>query len=143
MNACEKLVYLTVYPWYGNSPPGNIDTNMQWSYNNGMKQVEALGKHVVIGEIGWPSAGGRETTVENEALNYKVTNDWVLGKNPLNKAYEAFWFEMFDEPWKTQEGPWGPHWGLYGSGKNPQAKFPIPPRGASAKVAPDLVAKAF
>ena len=87
--------------------------------------------------------GGKETTVENEALNYKVTNDWVLGKNPLNKAYEAFWFEMFDEPWKTQEGPWGPHWGLYGSGKNPQAKFPIPPRGASAKVAPDLVAKAF
>ena len=59
VSACEKLVYLTVYPWYGNSQPGNIGPNMQWSYDNGMKQVEALGKHVVIGEIGWPSAGGK------------------------------------------------------------------------------------
>jgi exo-beta-1,3-glucanase (GH17 family) len=105
VNACEKLVYLTVYPWYGNSPPGNIDPNMQWSYDHGMKQVEARGKQVVIGEIGWPSAGGRETSVENEKLNFGVTNAWVLGKNPLNKPYEAFWFEMFDEPWKTEEGP--------------------------------------
>ena len=127
VSACEKLVYLTVYPWYGNSQPGNIGPNMQWSYDNGMKQVEALGKHVVIGEIGWPSAGGRETTVENEALNYKVTNDWVLGKNPLNKAYEAFWFEMFDEPWKTQEGPWGPHWGLVRIRQKPAGEVPDSP----------------
>jgi hypothetical protein len=25
--------------------------------------------------------------------------------------------------WKTKEGAWGPHWGLYTSGTNPQPKF--------------------
>ena len=85
---------------------------MKWSYDHEMKQVEAWGKQVVIGEIGWPGAGGRETSVENEKLNFGVTNAWAVGKNPLNKPDEAFWFEMFDEPWKTEEGPWGPHWGL-------------------------------
>jgi len=100
---------------------------MQWSYDNGMKQVEARNKHVVIAEIGWPSFGGRDTSVPNEALNYKVTNDWGRGKNSLNKAFEAFWFEMFDEPWKTQEGPWDPHWGLYGSGASPGGEIPTSP----------------
>jgi exo-beta-1,3-glucanase (GH17 family) len=126
VDACQQVVYLTIYPWYGGAQPGNIDGNMQWSYNNGMQQVEAQGKQVVIGEIGWPSAGGRETTVQNEALNYNVTNAWVQGKNFLSKAFEAFWFEMFDEPWKTAEGPQGPHWGLYTSGADPVAKFPLP-----------------
>jgi exo-beta-1,3-glucanase (GH17 family) len=37
--------------------------------------------------------------------------------------FDTYWFEMFDEPWKTQEGPQGPHWGLYTSGSNPQPKF--------------------
>ena len=126
VKACTSSVFLTVYPWYGNSPPGNIDGNMKWSYDSGIKQVEALGKDVIIGEIGWPSQGGRATSVQNEELNYKVTDKWVRGGNFLKKNYLAFWFEMFDEPWKTQEGAFGPYWGLYGSGANPQEKFKIP-----------------
>jgi len=131
VQACMSYVFLTIYPWYGNSQPGNIDGNMKWSYDNGMKQVEALGKGVIIGEIGWTSQGGRETSVQNEELNYKTTNKWVLGDNFLKKNYLAFWFEMFDEPWKTQEGSFGPYWGLYGSGANPSEKFKIPPRVAA------------
>jgi exo-beta-1,3-glucanase (GH17 family) len=99
---------------------------MKWSYDNGMKQVEALYKNVIIGEIGWPSQGGRETSVQNEELNYKATDKWVRGGNFLKKNYFSFWFEMFDEPWKTQEGSYGPYWGLYGSGANPKEKFEIP-----------------
>jgi exo-beta-1,3-glucanase (GH17 family) len=131
VKACMQSVFLTIYPWYGNSPPGNIDGNMRWSYDNGMKQVEALNKHVIIGEIGWPSQGGRETSVANEELNYKVTDKWVRGGNFLNKNYFSFWFAMFDEPWKTQEGSYGPYWGLYGSGAAPKEKFKIPLRVAA------------
>jgi exo-beta-1,3-glucanase (GH17 family) len=120
---CDRVVYLTVYPWYGGAVPGNIDPQMQWSWNNGLKQVRERGKEVVIAEIGWPSAGGRETSVENEKINYEATKKWVSGSNSLHMAFDTFWFEMFDEPWKTQEGPQGPHWGLYTSGSNPQAKF--------------------
>jgi exo-beta-1,3-glucanase (GH17 family) len=120
---CDTVAYLTVYPWYGEAVPGNIDPQMQWSWNNGLKQVRERGKQVVIAEIGWPSAGGRETSVENEKINYETTKKWVSGSNSLHMSFDTFWFEMFDEPWKTQEGPQGPHWGLYTSGSNPQAKF--------------------
>ncbi|HEX9327747.1 MAG TPA: glycosyl hydrolase family 17 protein [Reyranella sp.] len=127
---CETVVYLTVYPWYAfkagsSADPGNIDPNMRWSWDNGLKQAVALGKQVVIAEIGWPSDGAPQwkTSVANEKLNYATTRTWVSGQNFLNKAFDTFWFEMFDEPWKTAEGAWGPHWGLYTSGDNPQPKF--------------------
>lgn len=125
VDECNTVAYLTVYPWYGGAAPGNIDPQMQWSWNNGLKQVRERGKQVVIAEIGWPSAGGRDTSVANEQTNYAVTRKWVSGTNSLGMAFDTFWFEMFDEPWKTQEGPQGPHWGLYTSGSNPQPKFPF------------------
>jgi exo-beta-1,3-glucanase (GH17 family) len=125
VDECNTVAYLTVYPWYGGAAPGNIDPQMQWSWNNGLKQVRERGKQVVIAEIGWPSAGGRDTSVANEQTNYAVTRKWVSGTNSLGMAFDTFWFEMFDEPWKTQEGPQGPHWGLCTSGSNPQPKFPF------------------
>jgi exo-beta-1,3-glucanase (GH17 family) len=120
---CDRVAYLTVYPWYGGADAKNIDPQMLWSWNNGLKQVRERGKEVAIAEIGWPSAGGRETTPGNEKLNYEATKKWVSGQNSLGTAFDTFWFEMFDEPWKTQEGAQGPHWGLYTSGSNPQPKF--------------------
>ena len=98
---------------------------MQWSWDNGLKQVQARGKEVVIGEIGWPSAGGRATSVENERINFETTKAWVDMGNPMEIRFNAYWFEMFDEPWKTKEGAQGPHWGLFTSGSNPQPKFPF------------------
>jgi exo-beta-1,3-glucanase (GH17 family) len=126
---CENKVLLTVYPWYGGSAPADIKASMDWSWDNGLKQAQAMGKEVVIAEIGWPSDGGdaghKPTTVENERINYGVTKEWVSGKGRNGLIFETYWFEMFDEPWKTNEGPWGPHWGLYTSGPNPQPKFNI------------------
>jgi len=123
---CDKVAYLTVYPWYagqGVANPENIDPQMKWSWDNGLKQVVARGKQVVIAEIGWPSAGRADATVNNERINFGVTKRWISGHNSLGRAFETYWFEMFDEPWKTDEGAQGPHWGLYTSGTNPQPKF--------------------
>jgi hypothetical protein len=136
---CEEVVYLTVYPWYGKlCPAGNIDGCMQWSYDNGIKQVmlPPMQKTVIIAEIGWPSSGGtsdyQPTTPENEALNYSTTQSCVSGNNTFKASFETFWFEMFDEPWKAtasdSPGPWEAYWGLYGSGTNPQQKVSgLPP----------------
>jgi exo-beta-1,3-glucanase (GH17 family) len=82
---------------------------------------------VVIAEIGWPSEGlSPWTTVDYEKSNYAVTRKW-LATHPWNKgntAFDAYWFEMFDEPWKyAPDAPWEPHFGLYTSGDNPQPKF--------------------
>jgi hypothetical protein len=60
---------------------------------------------------------------EEQKRDDEVTKKWVSGTNPLGMSFDTYWFEMFDEPWKTQEGPQGPHWGLYTSGSNPQPKF--------------------
>jgi exo-beta-1,3-glucanase (GH17 family) len=121
VQACESVVYLTVYPWYGGAQQGNINENMEWSWSNGMQQVTALGKKVIIAEIGWPSANGRETSIPNEQINYGVTQKWVSGQNKLKMAFDTYWFEMYDEPWKTAEGAYGPYWGLCHS--NGKQKF--------------------
>jgi exo-beta-1,3-glucanase (GH17 family) len=121
---CDTVVYLTVYPWYagqGIANPDNIDPQMQWSWDNGLRQVAQRGKQVLIAEIGWPSAGRQDATVENERINYGVTKKWVT--SGPHGAFDTFWFEMFDEPWKTGEGAQGPHWGLCNSGPSPQPKF--------------------
>jgi exo-beta-1,3-glucanase (GH17 family) len=124
VRACETCVFLTVYPYYApERTPDNIEPQMRWSWENGLSQVAAMGKAVVIAEIGWPSEGGRDTSVANEATNYAATKAWMSGRNYLGKSFDAYWFEMFDEPWKTQEGSQGPHWGLNDRNGNP--KFTI------------------
>ena len=89
---------------------------------------------VVIGEIGWPSGtdnNGTKTARENpvnEGINFKASLRWVDGKNFLNKAYNSFWFEMFDEPWKKNEPKGvGPSWGIYEQNGAQTPKFTIPP----------------
>jgi exo-beta-1,3-glucanase (GH17 family) len=136
VQSCEEVVYLTAYPWYAPDPPrgdpdkrpGNIDKQMEWSFDNGFKQVIGMNKTVVIAEIGWPSAGGpstggRATSVENQKTNFAATGKWVSGINNVKKPFDTFWFEMFDEMWKTKEGAQGPHWGLYTGGADPTAKW--------------------
>lgn len=125
---CEDVVYLTIYPYYGQRDsgqqpsPGNIEPQMNWSWQNGLQQVKALGKTIVLAETGWPSSGGWGASVPNEQMFAKSLKGYVDGQWP-NWNVTTFWFEMFDEPWKTNEGSIGPFFGLYTSGPNPQPKF--------------------
>ncbi|WP_298518156.1 glycosyl hydrolase family 17 protein [uncultured Kordia sp.] len=125
----QDYAFLTIYPWYGQKVnnkfnPNDITANMQYSYNNGMAQAIAAGLEVVIAEIGWPTAGDTtaDTNIKASVANFKATCTWINGTNIYKKAFITMWFEMFDEPWKTAEGPWGPHWGIYGSGVSPELK---------------------
>jgi hypothetical protein len=130
-NDCEGVVYLTVYPWYCQCSqhamnPKNIDPQMDWLYNSGgiKNVVQWAFKDVVIAEIGWPSAGKSEcdTSVENERDNFNTTRAW-MAQHPWNKGqtnFDTFWFSMFDEPWKTNEGGQGPYWGVCDSDGKPK-----------------------
>lgn len=136
LSIMQSYAFLTIYPWYGqkgnheNNPnqfpmtPGDITGNMQYSYQNGMSQAISAGLEVVIAEIGWPSAGdtNADTSWKSEVTNFNATCQWINGTNAYNTAFITMWFEMFDEPWKTAEGTWGPHWGVYGSGTSPTIK---------------------
>ena len=70
------------------------------------------GKEVIIGEVGWPSAGRmREGALPSPANEARVIQDVLaLGKRD---NFRVNVIEAFDEPWKRAlEGTVGGHWGL-------------------------------
>jgi glucan 1,3-beta-glucosidase len=73
------------------------------------------GKEIMLGEVGWPSAGrmreGALPSPSNQALVlHQVIRAAKRGHWPMNVI------EAFDQPWKRQiEGTAGGHWGLLDS----------------------------
>lgn len=70
------------------------------------------GKDVIIGEVGWPSAGRmREGALPSPANQARVIQD-VLALAGREK-FHVNAIEAFDQPWKRAlEGTVGGHWGL-------------------------------
>ena len=79
--------------------------------------VEAFaGKEVIIGEVGWPSAGRmREGALPSPADQARVIEDVLaLGKR---ENFRVNVIEAFDQSWKrVLEGTVGGHWGLLDDG---------------------------
>jgi hypothetical protein len=70
------------------------------------------GKEVIIGEVGWPSAGRmREGALPSPANQARVIQDVLaLGKRD---NFRVNVIEAFDQPWKRAlEGTVGGHWGV-------------------------------
>ena len=78
------------------------------------RQVVAAfpGKEIVIGEVGWPSAGRmREAALPSPANQARVLHD-VLARGK-REHFHVNLIEAFDQPWKRFfEGTVGGHWGL-------------------------------
>ncbi|RJR41093.1 MAG: hypothetical protein C4567_09920 [Deltaproteobacteria bacterium] len=115
---------INIYPFY---KPGGITAcdknaiyeNLNWNYNEFNGIYGSTGKPIVIGEHGWPTDGGdygiSHPSFSNQECYFRFSSSWIREKN-----WSAFYFEMFDEPWKAKSqepGGIGPHWGLcYSSG---------------------------
>lgn len=71
------------------------------------------GKEVIIGEVGWPSAGRmREGALPSPANQARVIQDVLALAKRDN--FKVNVIEAFDAPWKRAlEGTVGGHWGLY------------------------------
>ncbi|ORC58759.1 beta-(1-3)-glucosyl transferase [Pseudomonas floridensis] len=70
------------------------------------------GKSILISEVGWPgksSAARRLFTSPAEQTLYLRNQVHLLDQ----KGYAYFVVEAFDQHWKTDEGPPGPHWGFF------------------------------
>ncbi len=74
------------------------------------------GKEVLIGEVGWPSAGRmREGALPSPANQARVIQD-VLSLAGREKFHVNL-IEAYDAPWKRAlEGTVGGHWGLFSDG---------------------------
>jgi exo-beta-1,3-glucanase (GH17 family)/cellulose synthase/poly-beta-1,6-N-acetylglucosamine synthase-like glycosyltransferase len=84
------------------------------------------GRKIVIGEVGWPSAGDRKTvatpSVEDEA---QFIRQWVKEASWRNIDY--YLEESFDQPYKERdEGRVGAYWGVYGADRQPKFSFTGP-----------------
>lgn len=74
------------------------------------------GKEVLIGEVGWPSAGRmREGALPSLSNQARVLGE--VTKAARAGGYRFNWIEVIDQPWKRKsEGTVGGYWGLFESG---------------------------
>jgi len=81
------------------------------------------GKPILIGEIGWPSAGRvRKQAVPGRVAQARFVREIINTAHDRGIDYNIF--ELFDEPWKFgQEGTVGGNWGLVDVGRH--MKFPL------------------
>ncbi len=104
------FITVHIYPfWQGKA----INTAIDFLDEEYQKIEKAFpGKHVVIGETGWPSAGppygASVPGAENQARYLRAFIDWAQ----IHRV-QYFYFDAFDEDWKVNESGVGTHWGLY------------------------------
>jgi exo-beta-1,3-glucanase (GH17 family) len=118
-NLCD-VIFVHVYPCY---KPGGIDgsnsaalkENLDWSYNHFKGMYGS--KEIIIGEIGWASAGGSfgqsVFNDSNAATHLSTVIDWAQTNN-----VKFYYFEAYDEEWKAIEHPDRPfesHFGIWGT----------------------------
>jgi exo-beta-1,3-glucanase (GH17 family) len=85
------------------------------------------GKEILLGEVGWPSAGRmREGALPSPVDQARVIED-VLALAKRDR-FRASVIEAFDQPWKRQlEGTVGGHWGLLdGASRAPKFVWGLP-----------------
>jgi len=78
------------------------------------------GKHIVIGEIGWPSSGdrikGATASVADEAL---FIRQWL--NVAAERQFDYYLEEAYDQPYKESfEGRVGAYWGLFDARRDPK-----------------------
>lgn len=80
------------------------------------------GREILIGEVGWPSAGRmRRGALPSPSNQARVISDVV--SRAARQRYRANVIEAFDQPWKRAlEGTVGGYWGLFGAASR-QPKF--------------------
>jgi exo-beta-1,3-glucanase (GH17 family)/cellulose synthase/poly-beta-1,6-N-acetylglucosamine synthase-like glycosyltransferase len=105
--------YITIHllPYWEGLP---IDDSLKYIMSR-LDQVQRAypGKHIVIGEVGWPSngvaIGGARASRVNQALFLRKFFNIAQ-----QRGLDYFVMEAFDQPWKTSfEGRAAGYWGMY------------------------------
>lgn len=107
---------------YWEGVPAEVAANWSLEIYNQLKAAFP-DKPVVIGEVGWPSAGNRIKDATASLVNQARFTREFLNLAAL-KQLDYFIVEAFDQPWKRDsEGAVGMHWGLFNVDRTP--KYPM------------------
>ncbi len=81
------------------------------------------GKHIVIGEVGWPSNGNRHEFAKPSTANQAIfLRQWFAVARARHLDYYVM--EAIDQPWKEQvSGRTEAYWGVFNAKR--QLKFPL------------------
>ncbi len=112
------MIHLLPY-WEGVPVKGSLSF-LQRAYAD--VQDEFPDKPIVIGECGWPSEGRTRNAAEASVANqaYFIRNFVQLA---MDKGYDYYLLEAYDQPWKGDEGAVGAYWGLFDANGNPKFAF--------------------
>jgi glucan 1,3-beta-glucosidase len=118
--AAVDFVTVHILPYWEDIPiPAELAADHVMSIR---RQVGASfpGKDILIGEVGWPSAGRmREGALPSPSAQAQVLREVVAKANQEN--FRVNLIEAFDQPWKRRfEGTVGGHWGLFGDADRAQ-----------------------
>lgn len=116
-------ITIHVLPYWENTPTP-LDRTIEHMLEAHDKISRAYpGKPILIGEIGWPSAGRvREGAVPGRVAQARFVRQII--NTAEERGIDFNIFELFDEPWKAnQEGAVGANWGLVDTSRH--LKFPL------------------
>jgi len=104
------FITVNLYPFWGGVPIALAIQSLDAAY----KRLQAAfpSKQIVIGETGWPSNGPPHSAAVPGAANQSYyLREFTAWARQNHVSY--FYFDAFDEDWKTNESGVGTHWGLY------------------------------
>src|SRR5262249_5771554 len=108
--------------WGGVEAPRAVDVTIE-TYDK-LRRLNP-GKHIVIAEFGWPSAGPNDVSANPGRLEQAtVLRDFVSRADAYGIDYNII--ESIDRPWKTAEGGVGPYWGLLDASHHPKFSWSGP-----------------
>ncbi|CAK0747826.1 Cellulose synthase [Gammaproteobacteria bacterium] len=114
-------IAIHVLPYWEKIP---ADVAVKWVEEQ-LHRLQAMypGKHVMFGEVGWPSGGEHRGTAEASLVNEARFVREFLNLATREKL-DYFIMEAFDQPWKREiEGYVGRYWGLFDAHRQPKFAF--------------------
>lgn len=128
----SDLVGVNIHPFFNGREAENATERVLDYINDHLEPMNYAAKSpakIVVSEIGWPSGGGTYHQAKaGEPELQKMLDGWVCGVNKTD--YPWFWFEAFDEPWKsiynTKSRSWETQWGLFNERRVLKGNLTIP-----------------
>lgn len=135
----SDYVMANVHAWFGGLPVDQA-ADWVWSYTANQEPASALlatnKPELYIAETGWPTSANDTASMTYQAAVAGIPelntflNTYVCQANTNITAGDQyskyFFFEMFDEPWKSIYGGVEPYWGLFNSNKTLKSGLTLP-----------------